>query len=179
MMCLMLRNYIVKQSMRPWWGHIQCLCRTRLHTSTKAKTAKLSQRERVLLSSHETTAVAHAPRPRGCGPILCGKRQMLLRRTASWRGPFCFLVDANGSEASLSSRIMLYWLWKIIFYYIIYKYIYVWYLFINKQHNGILEHIYVWSWLRTSIKELTDSQIDNSLYAPSIIEPSLCGVTSS
>jgi hypothetical protein len=28
---------------------------------------------------------------------------MLLRRTASWRGPFCFLVDVNDSEASLCS----------------------------------------------------------------------------
>jgi hypothetical protein len=111
--------------------------------------------------------------------LVLPKRPMLLWRMARWHGPFCFLVDVNGSEASLCSLdYALLIMKKIIFYYIMYKYVYVWYLFINKQHSSIHEHIYVWSWLHTNIKELIHSQTYNPLYALSI-EPSLFVVTSS
>jgi hypothetical protein len=89
---------------------------------------------------------------------------MLLRRTTSYCDLFCFIADVYGSEAFLCSQIMLIDYEQIIFYYIMYKYTYVWYLFINKQHSGIHEYIHVRSLLHTNIKELTDSQTNNPLY---------------
>ena len=70
----------------------------------------------------------------GCGLIPCNKLLMqmgvwfdpMLHCRAIWHGLFCFPADVNDSEVSCVVRLCFIDYEQIIFYYIMYKYIYVW-----------------------------------------------------